>query len=131
VTGWSSSEAAAAPRRSAQAPAHVQELLVQVDVLPLQAQDLAAPHPENREHDEHRVQPVVPSGLEQRPHLVDAEWLPLLLRGPRDTDERGDVLGQNLLPDRILQRGTKRGVHVLDRPRPHTLLPRPVEVQHL
>ena len=40
--------------------AHLEEAVREVDVLPSETQHLAATHAEEREDDEHRIEPVVP-----------------------------------------------------------------------
>ena len=62
---------------------HLQRPCIQVDVLPAQPEHLAAPQPQQRDHHEHRVQPVVPRRLQERPDLLDPQRVPLRLRRPR------------------------------------------------
>ena len=90
--------------------------LIQVDVLPAQSEHLAAPHPEQREDHQHRVQPVVPRRRSAGPGLPPRSAAPApgaAVRAPAPASPA--FLLDQLLPHRVLQGGPERRVHVLDR----------------
>ena len=98
-----------------QCPAYGDGLLLQVDVLPLQRHDLAAPHAGgDRQHDRD-VHPAGPRLLEQLHGLLGVEGLHLCVYGPGRVDGIGRVAHDKHPLDGLLQRRAEYPVVVEDR----------------
>lgn len=93
-------------------PADGQCAAVKVDISPLQAKSLASAEPEEGNHDEQGVEPVVAGGLEEHPDLLDAQRVAFLPRCRGRSHQLGDVLLDHLLGHGVLEGCAEGGVDV-------------------
>src|SRR5690606_16253144 len=93
---------------------HFQLAGLKVDVRPAEPEELPAAQAEAERQDVQRVEPVVPSGLEDGTSLRDGQAAIDLVLGHRDLDELGDVASDDLLSYGALQGVPKDGVDELD-----------------
>src|SRR5204862_428617 len=71
--------------------AHVNELPLEVDVDPLEAERLALPESKGERHRVESLEPIASCCLEQPASLLGCQRVGVTLRHARDVDERSDV----------------------------------------
>jgi hypothetical protein len=93
----------------------LQQAPVEVDVLPLEAQELALSGAGSDGNDVERFQPIPTDGLKQRLDLIRAKMLDLLSTHLRGLDGVRDVAGEESVVDSLLERVVDRCVYVAHR----------------
>ncbi len=96
-------------------PDHAQRPLLQVDVGPVQCEQLALAHAGGYRERENRFQRTIARPVQKRPRLFGSEGSHLQMPGARGVDEAGDVARHEVPPHRLLERFVEHGVDVMDR----------------
>ena len=86
----------------------LQQAPVEVDVLPLEAKELALPGAGGDGNDVERFEPILTDGLKQRLDLIRAKRLDLLSTHLRRLDGVRDVAGEQSVVDSLLERVVDR-----------------------
>jgi hypothetical protein len=93
----------------------LQQAPVEVDVLPLEAQELALPGAGSDGNDVERFQPILTDTLKQRRYLIRVKRLDLLSTDLRWLDGVRHVAGEESVVDSLLERIVDRCVYVAHR----------------
>ncbi|HZD71955.1 MAG TPA: hypothetical protein VFA45_24480 [Actinomycetes bacterium] len=102
---------------SLEPPGQVQRALVEVDVGPAEAEQLALPHPGRQGDDVERLEPIALDGLQEPPRLLWREGDELVVGLDRGRHQVGDVARREALTMRVLERVMQDPVKLEDRGR--------------
>jgi hypothetical protein len=116
----------ASPLHTMQALAHTQALVAgaQVHRIPFQPEDLAAPAPERKLHQERGLEAVAPDHLEEPASALGLDCLASAARGRRSLDQLDRVVRQQALAHRMADGAAQDVAHV------QHCLPRQSGLQH-